>query len=358
VIRKASLTVILLVGVIWVAATFIFNLWTKTKSVDKATDGLRPAFTNSGIAQEQKDVAAVQGVVTELKTTTIPFLATQLKTTPAAVTALLASKFPAVGTALSTNGPDGKPFADGKLFVDHAAGYLDTVVKTIKAEQKDFDNADTIVSKDISTVGLAFLFLILGIVVIVVGLLVATRPALTRPLGVLTVVVGIVVIVVTYVLKVPTKTQSVDSLTNAFRPVFAKSGPLSIDTGAKYLAGVRAADKQIETEVVPALPALLGLPQAAVVAALQSSSPKVAAAFLGKDPTNPKVSVFAGIVDRFDAVAKKVVDGRKDFKNTDSIPGLGWPTTIVQLLLVGPAILLILAGAGLAVAGGRRQDGT
>lgn len=354
-IKKASLTVVLLIGVIWVAATFIFNLWGKTKSVDNLTDGLRPAFSNSGIAQEQKDVAAVQDVVTELKTVTIPFLATQLKTTPAAVTALLASKFPAVGTALGTTGPDGKKYADGKLYVDHAAAYLDTVVKTIKAEQGDYNNADTIVSKDISTVGLALLFLVLGIVVLIVGALIATRPGLGRPLAVLTAVLGIVVIVVTYVLKVPTKTQSVDDLTNAFRPVFAKSGPLSIDTGARYLAGVRAADKQIETEVVPALPSLLGLPQAAVVSALQANSPKVAGAFLGKDPANPSVSVFAGIVDRFDAVAKKVIDGRKDFKNTDSIPGLGWPTTTVQLLLVGPAILLILAGVGLLAAGGRRR---
>jgi hypothetical protein len=355
VIKRASLTVVLLIGVIWVAATFIFNLWGKTKSVDKLTDSLRPAFSNSGIAQEQKDVTAVQGVVTELETVTIPFLATTLKTTPAALTALLAAKYPAVGTALGTTGPDGKKYTDGKLYVDHAVAYLNTVVTTIKSQQKSFNNADTLVSKDISTVGIAWLFLILGIVVLIVGALIATRPGLTRPLAVLTAVLGVVVILVTYVLKVPTKTQSVDDLTNAFRPVFATSGPLSIDTGAKYLAGVRAADNQIETQVIPALPGLLGLPQATVVAALQANSPKVAAAFLGKDPANPKVSVFAGTVDRFDAIAMKVIVDREDFKNTDSIPGLGWPTTSVQLLLVGPAILLILAGLGLFVAGARRR---
>ena len=354
VIKKASLAVVLLIGVIWVAGTFIFNLWGKTKSVDKLTDGLRPAFRNSGIAQEEKDVAAVQGVVTELETVTIPFLATQLKTTPAAVTALLAARFPALGTALSTTGPDGKPYADKKLFVDHAATYLETVVTTVKKERKDFNNADTLVSKDISTVGLAWLFLLLGIVVLIVGALIITKPGAGRPLAILTALLGVVVIVVTYVLKVPEKTQSVDDLTNAFRPVFAKSGPLSIDTGAKYLAGVKAADKQIETEVIPALPKQLGLPPAVVNAALLANSPKVANAFLGKDPLNAKISVFAGIVDRLDAIAAKVIAGRKDFRNTNSIPGLGWPTTTVQLLLVGPAILLILAGAALFVTGGRR----
>jgi hypothetical protein len=355
-IKRISLVVVFAIGVIWIAATFIFNLWGKTKAVDNLTDSLRPAFSNSGVAQEQKDVDSVNGVVTELKTVTIPFLATTLKTTPAAVTTTLASTFPAVKTALGTTGPDGNPYPDNKTYLEHAAGYLTTVVTTIKSERGDYNKADTLVSKDISTVGLAWLFLILGVVVLVVGVLILARPGLGRPLAAVTALLGVVVIVVTYVLNVPVKTQGVDNLTNAFRPVFAKSGPLSIDTGAKYLAGVRAADVELETKVIPALPGLLGLPAPTVVSALKTNSPLVSDALLNKDPKDPNQSVLAGILTRFDVLAAKVEANRADFKKTDSIPGFGWPTTTVQLLLVGPAILLILAGVGLFLSSATRKE--
>ncbi|PZS20893.1 MAG: hypothetical protein DLM57_00060 [Pseudonocardiales bacterium] len=353
-IKKVSLAIVFVVGLTWVAATFIFNLWSKAPGVDGTTKVLRPAFSNAGVAQEQKDINAVNGVVTELKTVTIPFLATQLKVTPAAATTLLASKFPAVGVALGTTDTDGKPYADGKTYLEHAAGYLTTVVTTIKAQQPGFKSAESIPTKDIPTIGLTWLFLVLGIVVLLVAALVILKPGLGRVLAAVVVVVGIVVIAVTYVLDVPGKTQGVDNITNAFRPVYKSSGPLSINTGAKYLAGVRAADVEIETKVVPALPGLLNVPLATVVTALQTNSPKVSAALLGQDPADRKISVLAGILGRFDALAAKVKQSSSDFKKTDGIPGLGWPTTIVQFLLVGPAVLLILAGLGLLLAGRAR----
>ena len=52
-IRKISLTTILVVGVVWVVATLLFNLWSKAPAADHLTNALQPAFTNAGIAQQQ-----------------------------------------------------------------------------------------------------------------------------------------------------------------------------------------------------------------------------------------------------------------------------------------------------------------
>ncbi|MFN2519034.1 MAG: hypothetical protein ABR604_08345 [Jatrophihabitantaceae bacterium] len=353
-IKRISLAIVFVVGLTWVAATFIFNLWGKAPGVDGTTKTLRPAFSDAGVAQQKKDIAAVKGVVTELKTVTVPFLAKQLKVTPAAATKLIGSKFPAVGVALGTKDNDGKPYADHKTYLEHAAGYLTTVVTQIEAQRPGFASAESIPTKDIPTVGLAWLFLALGIVVLVVAVLVLRRPELGLVLAAVVALLGIVVIAVTYVLDVPGKAQGVDNITNAFRPVYKSSGPLSINTGAKYLARVRAADVQLETKVIPALPGLLNAPLSTVVKVLKAKSPKVSHALLGHDPAHPKLSVLAGILGRFDALAAKVKKSSSDFKKTDGIPGLGWPTTVVQFLLVGPAVLLILAGLGLFLAGRAR----
>lgn len=350
-IKRLSTGVVLSIGAVWVLATFVLGLWGKTAAADRLTGNLKPAFSTAGIQQESADAAAVHNVVSELSTKTIPFLAAQLHTTPQAVTKLLASQYPAIGKALSKTDNEGKPFSDGKPYLAHASGYLTTVVSTIQANQKDFGNASDIPTSYLPTKTLAWLFLLLGLITLSVGGLVIAKPGLAKQLIAAVAALGVVVVAVTYLLDVPGKTQSLDNVTNEFRPVFASSGPLSIVEGQKYLATVRAADVALETKVIPALPTLLHLSLDDVVGALRSNSPAVAGALLDKDRRNPKVSVLGGIVERFDSLAATVSSDIGDFRSTDRIPGLGWPATTVQALLVIPAIALILAAAGLSASG-------
>jgi hypothetical protein len=194
----------------------------------------------------------------------------------------------------------------------------------------------------------AWLFLLLGLATLVLGGLLRAKPELGQRLAAGVAGLGLVVIAVTFGLHVPGKTQALDNVTDSFRPVFTSDGPSSIAEGQAYLDAVRAADVELETKVIPALPALLRLSPEAVVSALSKNSPIVAGAMLEKDAANPKVSVLGGILDRFDGLAATVNANVDDFRSTDRIPGLGLPASSVAVLLVGPAILLLLAAAGIA----------
>jgi hypothetical protein len=349
VIRKISLTVVLVVGVVWVVATVLLNLWTKAPAADHLTNALKPAFTNAGVAQEQADAKTVNAFVADLNTTTVPLLAKLTHQSNGQVVALVSKTFPTVGKLLSTNDNSGQPFADGQTYLAHAAGYITTVSTTFAAQQHNFDNARQIPTKGLPTQALTWLFVILGLVVLSIGGLFIWRPSIARPLGAALIAIGLVVVAVTLVIDVPGKTQSVDSITGAFRPVFATTGALSIDQGQDYLNAVSAADKTLETQLVPTLSSLLKLPSATVVSTLTKTSPVVSAALFSKDPANPNLSVLGGIVSRWDGIAAIVVAQRSNFANVDDIPGWGMSTTMVQFLLVGPALLLVLAGLGWVV---------
>jgi hypothetical protein len=349
VIRKISLTVVLVVGVVWVVATFALNLWPKAPAADHLTTALKPAFTNAGVASEQTDAKTVSAFVTDLNTTTVPLLAKLTNKSDAQVVSLVSTTFPTVGKLLSTNDNSGQPFADGQTYLAHASGYITTVANTFAAQQHNYDNARQIPTKGLSTVALVWLFVILGFVVLAIGVMFIWKPSTARPLGALLMALGLIVVAVTFILDVPGKTQSVDSLTNAFRPVFATTGPLSINQGQEYLNAVSAADTTLETQLVPTLSSLLKLPAATVAATLTKTSPVVATALFKKDPADPSVSVLRGILNRWDGIATIVVAQRPNFAKVDDIPGWGMSTTIVQFLLVGPALLLVLAGIGWVV---------
>lgn len=350
-IKRASVGTIVAIGVVWVVATFVLGLWGKTAAADRLTSDLEPAFSNAGVRQATQDAAAVDAFTKELQTTTIPFLAEQLGAKPEDVTSLLASTYPAVGRVLGTEDNDGVPYADGQIYLQHASGYLNDVTAAVKANQGNFNDASAIPASFLPTKAVAGLFVVLGLVALALGATAIARPAQTSRIAAGTAALGLVVIAVTFALGVPSKTQALDDLTADFRPVFTSEGSLSIAEGEKYLAAVRAADAELETKVVPALPKLLNADADAVTAALSASSPVVAGALLKADASNPDVSVLGGIVDRFDALAGTVDENVADFKSTDSIPGLGWSAQSVAGLLVVPAVLLLLSAVGLVAQG-------
>ncbi len=356
IIRRISLTVVLLVGVIWAVATVLFNLWGKAGSVDKLTDALQPAFTNSAVTQYQSDVTSVNAVITDLNTTTIPTLATDLHKSPADVSALLSTTWPDVGKLLANKDNAGQPYADGKPYVVHAADYMNTIATTLKAQQHNFAQTSDIPIKGMSAQGVTWLFLILGLVTIAIGLVFIWRPAWARPLGALLIVLALAIVVVSLVIDVPGKTRSADALTDAFRPVFATSGELSIDTGQQYLQSVAAADKTLQTQLVPTVASLLSVTPDQASAALRQASPTLSHALFDKDPNNADTSVLGGILNRWDGLAATVVAQRHHFADADDLPGWGMPTTIVQFLLVGPAMLILLAAIGWLVPPYRRLE--
>jgi len=344
VIRKISLTVVLVVGAVWFTATFLLNLWTKTNDADQLTSTLAPAFSDATIAQTQADSAAVNGVVKDLNTTTVPLLADLTHQQPAQVVKVVGEAFPSFGRLLTTTDNHGQPYPDGKPYLEHAAGYIETVSTTLDAQQADFGPASNIPTKSLPTKDVAVLFAVLGLAMLGIGGAFIRKPDLARPLGATVAALGLVVVAVTFVIDVPGKTQSLDNVTNAFRPVFADSGPLSIDEGQAYLDNVGAADQELEAKLVPTLSELLKVPPATVKSVLADKDPVLAGALLGKAANNPRVSPLRDILDRWNGLAATVKGQRANFRGTDGIPGWGMPSTMVQFLLVGPALILVLCG--------------
>lgn len=357
-VKKIALSVALLIGFVWAAATFIFNLWAKPPAADNLLAALKPAFTDAALAQEASDAKTVDAFVNDLNTTTVPLLAKLTGKSAGEVVTLVSTAFPEVGKLLATADNSGQPYADGKTYLDHANGYVTTVATALNANKQNWVDSRNLPTKDLPMVTVTVLFLVLGLAVLAIGFVALRKPALGKPMGALLIVVGLVVPVVTFLISVPRKTQSVDQLTNAFRPVFATSGALSIDEGQAYLKAVRAADQTLEAKLVPTLADLLKLSPETVTSTLKQTSPVVATALFAKDPANAKVSVLGGILDRWDGIAAIVVDERPNFKKTDNIPGWGMPTTMVQFLLVAPALLLALAGVGVVVSSRTRATDT
>lgn len=362
--KRASVSVVIAIGVVWVLATFLFGLWGKASAADTLTHDLDPAFTDQGIAQSTKDAASVRAFTEELQTKTIPLVAKTLGVSNQDVVDVLSSNYPAIGRVLSTKDNQGKPFADGKPYLVHASDYLDTVTGALKADQDEFHQADAIPASFLPVRAVPVLFLLLGIVAIVAGVLVLSNGALSPLFGRVIGVVGLVVIVVAVGLGLPSKTSALDSLTADFAPVFTEPGPLNISEGQQYLKKVRAADVEIETKLVPDLPGLLGISLEDTVSALQSGSPVVAKALLSNDADNKKVTVLRGIIDRFQALADVVSANRHNFDATASIPASWLPARIVPWLLIVPGLLLVLCGIGMGAlagvggktAGARRKE--
>ncbi len=285
----------------------------------------------------------------------MPLLAKLTHQSNAQVVALVSQTFPSVGKVLASKDNAGQPFADGQSYLQHASGYVTTVSSTVAAQQHNFDNARQIPVKGLPTIALSWLFVILGVVTLAIGGLTIWRPGTARAMGAALMALGLAVVAITLIIDVPGKTQSVDNLTNAFRPVFATSGPLSIDQGAQYLNNVGAADTTLETQLLPTLSTVLRLPQSAVAATLTQASPQVAAALFTKAP-GKNVSPLRDILNRWTGLAYTVKSQRSNFGKADDLPGWGMPTTIVQFLLAGPALILVLCGLALVAKPMRAQQ--
>src|SRR4051794_17109808 len=106
VVKRVSLVVVFVVGVVWVLATFALGLWGKTAAADRLTSDLKPAFSSAGVKQSSSDAATVAAFTDELDGKTLPFLADRLGMTKAQLTTYLATSYPAVGKVLGSKGND------------------------------------------------------------------------------------------------------------------------------------------------------------------------------------------------------------------------------------------------------------
>lgn len=316
-IKRVALGLVFMVGAFWLISTFALGYPAKTQAVDNLTNSFRPVFTNAGERQAKADITTVDSFAAGFQGQAVPALARQLKMTPDQLIAALGKQYPAVGTGVQQ--------------LPTILPYFNHLVDGLQAQQSNFQQADAIPAKNLPATTVHWLFVILGAVTIALAGLGLFRPRLAGAALVVAGVFGIVVIAVTLILSVPAKTQAVDNMTNAFRPVFTTQGAAQT---RQYLQTVEAMDTQLNNQALPGLAGLLKVTPAQLDRSLGTSFPAVATG----------LKQLPAILGRFNVLVTKIQDNVTNFQQADSIPTKGTPTTLLQAQLAVPAGALIVAG--------------
>jgi hypothetical protein len=333
VIRKLALVLVLAVGVFWLVSTFAFGYPAKMQAVDNLTNAFRPVFTDAGIQQSKADIATINSFATDFQTKAVPALAKQLNLTPAQLVAALGAQYPDVGKGVQQ--------------LPVSLPYFNHLVEGLAAQEHNFQQADAIPTKTLPATTVHWLFVILGLLTLGIGLFgLLLRPKSAALLLSVSAAVGLAVIAVTMILSVPSKARAVDAMTDAFRPVFTTQG--AAQTRA-YLTAVQNMDKQLTAEALPGLAAMLKVTPGQLSASLTQNFPTVATG----------LQQMPQILSRFDVLVTKIEDNVGNFQLADSIPTSGTPTTMLVAQLVVPAGVLVFVGVlglGIPLATTRRRE--
>jgi LPXTG-motif cell wall-anchored protein len=154
-IRKVSLTLVVAVGVFWLASTLVFGYSKKTQAVDNLTNSFRPAFTNASLAQGGADIRVATNFAQQFQTQAVPALAKQLNLTPEQFVHAVGTQYPAVGNGINQ--------------LPQILTYFDTVQRTMSAQQSNFHQADAIPTKSLPNTTVHWMFVILGISALAAG---------------------------------------------------------------------------------------------------------------------------------------------------------------------------------------------
>jgi hypothetical protein len=325
-IRKVSLTLVVAVGVFWLASTLVLGYSKKTQAVDNLTNSFRPAFTNASLAQGDADIKVATNFAQQFQTQAVPALAKQLSLTPEQFVHAVGTQYPAVGNGINQ--------------LPQILTYFDTVQRTMSAQQPNFHKADAIPTKSLPNTTVHWMFVILGISALAAGG--AGFVLRRRIVAVLAGVLGVGVIATTLVLSVPAKTHAVDNMTAAFRPIFTTQ---STEQARGYIATLRAMDTQLTTEALPGLAGMLKATPQQFTASLASIYPEIATG----------LQEMPAILGRIDALIAAVSDNIDNFALADAIPTRTLSATGVEWQLAIPAAVLIVAAAGLATGERRHQ---
>jgi len=318
--RKILMSVVVLVGVIWLVGAFALSLPTKTQGVDDLTDAFRPAFTDAALVQAKVDLQTATAFATDFRTLVAPQLAAQLGVTPDQLIASLGAQAPAV--------------ADGLTQLPRILTTFGGLQGTMADQQHNFDQADAIPTAGLPNTSVHWLFVCLGILAIAGGAVGLVLRGRSTALAVA--ILGAVVIATTLLISVPAKAEAVDDLTAALRPIF------TTQTAAQARADVntlRAMDDELGARALPALAGMLHVTPAQLEASLADEFPTVAAG----------LQQFPAILVRLDGVVTALERNLDNFRLADSIPTSGRPTTDVVWYLIGPSLVLVLAGGAAAV---------
>lgn len=225
--------------------------------------------------------------------------------------------------------------------------YFNAMVEGLNQQQGNFHDADAIPTGFLPAKTVHRLFVALGVVALALGVFLLRIPPTDSGTSVGTrlqigvAALGVAVVAVTFLVSVPQKTQAVDDMTDAFRPVFTDAGAMQT---RDYLTRIQRMDDQLNGEAMAGLAKMVGVTPDQFVASLAEQFPDVGTG----------LQELPDILARFDTLVSKIQDNSDTFHQADAIPTESKPATWLVTQLLIPAGLLIVAGcAGLL--GSRRR---
>lgn len=318
-LSKAAGALIMLVGAALVAITLMNNLFSVGPAFEDLTDDFRPVMTERSIETARADIAGLGAVQEEFTTKLAPALSEQLQMTPEEFDGFVAEQFPAVAAGMGAL-PTVVPTFNG-------------LIDTLDEQRPLFASADAIPTESVPATTVPWVFLLVGILALVVGLLVLRAP---RTGGKVAVIVGLLVVALPLVLSLPAKAGDADQMNANLSPVYNQE---LVDNAGGALEVLGAMGAEMQTAMLPALAEQLQM------------SPDEMSAFLGENfpATAQALQTLPGAMERFTGLVT-VFDDNLD--NYEILEPVGFEQ-FIWILMVGGGLV---AGLGvLALTGSRRE---
>jgi hypothetical protein len=314
--RRTVGVIVAAVGIAFIVAVIVNELFTVGPAFERMSDGFRPAMKPAPIAQLQTDLKGLSAVSTEFGTKGLPMLSQALKMTPEQFTAFMGQRFPAVATGMQQL----------PAIVTRFQG----VVGTLQNEQGRFAKADAIPTSGLPATTVPWGLLGAGIVLLGLGLAVVARPV--RLLIGVAAFVGALLVVVSFAFSLPQKASAADTMNTHLQPVYTQQ----MLTGAtSALTTVGAMGQQIQADMLPAFGRQLGMDQQQLGSFLQQNLPAMAAGLQSMPAARGR---FQNLVTTFGA----------HLADYDTLKPVAF-VPIVWTMIAGGIVVLVVTGLGLVV---------
>lgn len=299
---------ILAMGVIVLVVLFASNLFTVGTAFEELTDDFRPMFSDEAIAAAQADVAGLGAVSDEFNSQLAPALAEQLQMSPEEFKAHLGTNFPAVAAGIGALPEIVPEFTD--------------VVGLIADQQSNFESADSIPTSSLPVSTVPWIVLLIGIGAVVVAILILGK---TRQAWLIAVGFGVLVVIFSLALSFLSKSGAADDMNEAFRPVYDQE---LISDSAQAIGVVGAMGEEMQTKMLPALAAQLGLGEAEMAGFLG----QFPATFAALEGLGDSLGRFQSMVTAFDSQ----LDNYNTIKDTALYP--------IALIVLIAGLMVIVCG--------------
>ncbi len=309
--RKIAAAVVVIVGVVFIAVTFINNLFAVGPAFEELIDDFRPVLSDESLATARADIGGLQAAGEEFQTTVAPAMAGAMGISVEEFGAMVQTNYPAV--------------AQGMAALPEITTTFSGLVDTLESQRPLFESADAIPTDDLPATTVPWIITISGLLAIAAGVLLLL-PGRVWPI--VTAALGAVLLIATFALSLPQKAADADELNENLTPIYTQE---LIDGATASLGVVAAMGEQMQTSMLPDLAAQMGMSQDELNAFMGQNFPATAAAMQSMPDAMGRFTAFVGV---FEA----------NLDNYETIQPVSF-SPIIWMMVAGGVILVLVGGA-------------